>query len=161
MSIMSILTTYSAREVSLKIFVLPLLWYIVIGAPLGVLVLVSPNGMVVGVIPTWSWIVIVLVSPFLLMSQIGHIQLFKCMNLLNGKGMNKVDAGMCLSWWRINWLGRTRKWKIWIVMWIGSIWRIGCRGTYTTARVISRGWGWTRTGLRDRIRHGYRWGCPQ
>jgi hypothetical protein len=122
MSIMSILTTYSAREVSSKIFVLPLLWYIVIGAPLGVLVLVAPNGMVVGVIPAWSWIVIVLVSSFLLMSRIGRIQLFKCMNLLNGKGMNKVDVDMWLSWWRINRLGRTRKWKIWIVMWIGSIW---------------------------------------
>jgi hypothetical protein len=151
MSIMSILITYSTREVSSKMVVLPLLWYIVIGAPLGVLVLVSPNGMVVGVIPAWSWIVIVLVSSFLLMSWIGRIQLFKCMNLLNGKWMNKVDASMCLYRWRINRLGRTRKWKIWIVMWIGSIWHIGSRGTSTTTRVISRGWGWTRTRLRDRI----------
>jgi hypothetical protein len=95
------------------------------------------------------------------MSQIGRIQLFKCMNLLNGEGMNKVDIDMWLSRWRINWLGRTRKWKIWIVLWIGSIWSIGNRGTSTTARVISTGCGWTRTGLRDWIRHGYRWGCPQ
>jgi hypothetical protein len=52
MSIMSILTTYNARKVSPYIFVLPLSWLIVIGAPLGVLVLVSPNGMVVGVVPS-------------------------------------------------------------------------------------------------------------
>jgi hypothetical protein len=161
MSIMSILTTYSTREVNLKIVILLLSWYIIIGAPLGVLVLVAPNGMVVGVIPAWSWIVIILVSSFMLMSWIGCIQLFKCMNLLNGKWMNKVDVVMWLFRWRINWLGRTRKWKIWIVLWIGSIWNIGSRGTSTTSRVISRGWGWTRTGLRDWIRHGYRWGCPQ
>jgi hypothetical protein len=89
------------------------------------------------------------------MGQIGHIQLFKCMNLLNGKGLNKGDTDMWLSQWRINWLGRTRKWEIWIVLWIGSIWCIGSRGTSTTSRVISRGWWWTHTGLRDRIEHGY------
>jgi len=141
MSIMSIITTYSAREVSLNIDVLPFLWLIVIGTPLGVLVLVAPSRMVVGVIPSWSWIVIASVFSFLLMSQIGHIQLFKCMNLLNGKGMNKVDVDMWLSRWRINQLGRTRKWEIWIVLWIGSIWRIGIRGTSTTGTIISRGWG--------------------
>jgi hypothetical protein len=139
MSIMSILTTYSTREVSPNIFVLPLSWLIVNGSPLGVLVLVAPSGMVVGVIPSWSWIVIVSIFSFLLMSQIGHIQLFKCMNLLNGKGMNKVDADMWLSRWRINRLRRTRKWEIWNFLWIGSIWRIGSRVTSTTARVISRG----------------------
>jgi hypothetical protein len=139
MSIMSILTTYSAREVSIKIFVLPLSWLNVIGAPLGALVLVSPNAMVVGGIPSWSCVVIVLVFSFLFMSQIVCIQLLKCMNLLNGKGLNKVDVDVWLSWWRINQLRRTRKWEIWIVLWIGSIWSIGSRGTSTTSRVISRG----------------------
>ena len=129
--------------------------------PLGGLLLVAPSGMDVEVIPSWSWVFIVLDFSFLLMSRIGHIQLFKCMNLLNGKGLKKVDADMWLSWWRINCLGRTRKSEIWIVLWIGSIWRIGSRGASTTARFISRCWGWTRTGLRDHIRwHGYRWGCP-
>jgi hypothetical protein len=116
MSIMSILTTYSAREVIPKVVVLPLSWLIVIGSPLGVLVLVAPTGMVVGAIPSWSYVVIVSFFPFLLMSQIGHIKLLKCMNLLNGKGLNKVDADMWLSWWRINRLGRTKKWEIWIVL---------------------------------------------
>jgi hypothetical protein len=97
MSIISILTTYSAREVSPKIFSLPLSWLIVIGAPLWVLALVSPSGMVVGVIPSRSWIVIVSVFSFIFMSRIGHIQLFKCIKLLNGKRLNKVDTDIWLS----------------------------------------------------------------
>jgi hypothetical protein len=51
MSKISILTTYSEREVSPNIVVLLLSWLIVISAPLGVLVLVALSGMVVGSFP--------------------------------------------------------------------------------------------------------------
>jgi hypothetical protein len=125
-SIMSIFTTKSAREVSLEVIVLPLSWLIVIVSPLGVLVsliLVAPSGMVLlGVISSWSWVVIVLVFPFLLgiirwMGWIFHIQLFKSLKLLNGRGLKKFNTDMWLSWWRRNWVWRTRKWKIWIILW--------------------------------------------
>jgi hypothetical protein len=124
--IMSILTTESTGEVSLEIIVPPLSWLIVTVSPLGFLVilnLVAPRGMVLlGVISSWSWVVIVSVFPFHLgiirrMGRIGHTQLFKSLKLLSGRGLNKVNIGMWLSWWGSNRLWTTREWKIWIVLW--------------------------------------------
>jgi hypothetical protein len=66
MNVMSILITYGARKVSSQIVFLPLVWYIGIDAPLGVLVLVAPSRLVLlGLIPTLTWVVVVLVSSFL------------------------------------------------------------------------------------------------
>jgi hypothetical protein len=118
MSIMSILITYSARKVTLKIVVLPLAWYIGIDAPLGVFILVSPNGMVVGVILALAWVVIVPVSSFLFgiiqrMGRIFRIQLFEILILLNGGGLNKIHPSVrvfgCHGLWR------TRKGKVQIL----------------------------------------------
>jgi hypothetical protein len=67
------------------------------------LILVSPNGMVLlGVISSWSWVVIVSIFPFILdiiwmMGWIFCFQLFKSVNLLNGRGLNKINTGMWLS----------------------------------------------------------------
>ena len=112
MSIMSILITYSTRKLSSKIFVLPLAWYIGIDDPLGVSVLVPPNGMVVGVIPALAWVVIVPISSFLFgiirrLGRIFHIQLFKILILLNGRGLNKIHLGVRM--WGSDGLWGTRK----------------------------------------------------
>jgi hypothetical protein len=97
-----------------------------VDASLGVfvaLILVAPNKMVLlGFIFSWSQVIIFLVFPFLVgiikqMGKIFHIQLFKILNLLNERGLNNVNDDMWLSWWRRNRLGRTRKWKIWILLW--------------------------------------------
>jgi hypothetical protein len=122
--IMSILTTKSAREVSPKIVVvLPLSFVIIV--PLGVLValiIFAPNGMVLlGVISYWSRVTIVSIFPFILgiirlMGRTFLIQLFKSLNLLNGRGMNKINVGMWVSLWRRNWLWRIGKWKVWIFL---------------------------------------------
>jgi hypothetical protein len=94
--------------------VLPFSWLIVIVSPLGVLVsliLVSPSGTIwLRVISSWSQVDIVLSFSFLLgiirmMGQIFHIQMFKRMNLLNGRGLNKVNIDMWLSYWGSIWLG--------------------------------------------------------
>jgi hypothetical protein len=67
--IMSILTTESIREVSPNIVVLLPLSFVII-FPLGVLValiLIVPSGMdLLGVISSWSWVIIVSIFPFLL-----------------------------------------------------------------------------------------------
>jgi hypothetical protein len=125
-SIMTMLTAKSTREVFLEVVVVvPPLAFVVI-FPLGVLVtlvLVSPNKLIyLGVISPWSSVIIVLVISFLfgiiqLMGWIFCIQLFKILKLLNVRGMNKVNPSMWLSLWRRNWLWRTRKWKIWIILW--------------------------------------------
>jgi hypothetical protein len=102
-SIMPIFTTKSIGEVHLEvvIVVLPLVFVVIV--PLGVLVtliLVPPSRLVfLGVISTWSWVIIVSVFLFLfgiirLMGQIFHIQLLKCKKLLNGRGLNKVNASV-------------------------------------------------------------------
>jgi hypothetical protein len=110
-SIMSILTTKSTREVRPEIVVVVLPLEFVIIVPLGVLVsliLVAPKGMILlGIIFSWSWVIIVSVFPFLLgiirlMCRIFRIQMFKSMKLLNGRGLNKVNIGMWLSMWRRN-----------------------------------------------------------
>jgi hypothetical protein len=134
-SIISILTTYSSREVISEVIGLLLSWFIVINvSPLGVLVsliLVAPNGTILlGVISSWSQFVIVSIFPFLLgiiwmMGHIFHIQLFKSLKLLNGRRLNKINVVMWLSSWRSNRLGWTMKWKILIVLWRRSIWRVG------------------------------------
>ena len=126
MSIMSILTSKSTMEVhpEIVVVVLPLAFFVIV--PLRVLVtliLVAPNKLVLlGVISTWSQFINVSVFSFLLgiirfMRRIFCIQLFKGMNLLNGGGLKKVNVGMWLSWWRRKQMGRTMKWKIWIVFW--------------------------------------------
>jgi uncharacterized protein with PQ loop repeat len=108
--IMSILTTKNAREFSPNIVVvLPLSFFIIV--LLGVLValiLIAPSGMVLlGVISSWSQVIIVSIFSFIfgiirLMGQIFHIQLFKSMKLLNGRGLKKINIGMWLSVWRRN-----------------------------------------------------------
>jgi hypothetical protein len=131
---MSMLTAKSPREVRMEVvFVVPPLAFVVI-VPLGVLVtliLVAPNRLVfLGVIFPWSRVIIVSIYPFplgiiQLMGRIFRIQLFKSMKLLNGRGLNKVNVGVCLSMWRSNQLWRKRKWKIQIVLWQRSV---GCIG---------------------------------
>jgi hypothetical protein len=111
---MSILTIESAREFCPEIVVV-IPWSFVFIVPFGVLValiLVSPSGMVfLGVISSWSWVIIVSFFPFLLgiiqmMGQIFRIQLFKIPKLLNGRGLNKINVGLWVSLWRSNWLYR-------------------------------------------------------
>jgi hypothetical protein len=125
-SIISILTAKTAREVrpEVVIVVLPLVFVVIV--PLGVLVtliLVAANRLVLlGVISTWSWVIIVSAFSFLLgiirlMGWIFRIQMFKSMKLLDGRGMNKVNISMWLSMWRIHRLWGTRKWKVQIILW--------------------------------------------
>jgi hypothetical protein len=118
----------------------PLAFVVIV--PLGVLVnpiLVSPNRLVLlGVISSWSWVIIVFVFHFLLgiirlMGRIFHIQLFKSMKLLNGRGLNKFNTDVWFSLWRSNQLWRTRKWKIHIVLWQQSVGCIGRRSSLTSA----------------------------
>jgi hypothetical protein len=126
LSIMTMLTTNSTREVFPKVIVVfPPLAFVVI-SPLEILVSlieVSPNRLILlRVIAPWSWVIIVSVFSFLfgiirLMGQIFHIQLFKILKFLNGRGLNKVNPSVWLSLWRRNGLWRTRKWKIWIIWW--------------------------------------------
>jgi hypothetical protein len=125
-SVMAVLTIKRARKVCLEVVVfVPPLMFIVM-APLGVLVtlvLVSPNRLVLlGVISPKSGVIIVSVFSFLfgiiqLMGQIFHIQLFKILKLLSGRWMKKFNPSVWLSLWRNNWLWRTRKWKIQIILW--------------------------------------------
>jgi hypothetical protein len=126
-SIVAILTTKGTREVGPKIvFVLSLMFVVIF--PLGVLVpliLVAPSRFVLlGVIlvPSSSWIIIVLVLAFIFfiirwMGQIFCIRLFKMVDLLNGRGLNKVNPSMWLSLWRRNRLGRTKEWEVRILLW--------------------------------------------
>jgi hypothetical protein len=124
-SIMAIFITKGAREVFLKVIFILSLAFVVI-SPLGVLVpliLLAPNRLVLlGFISPWSWIIIVSVFSFIfgiirLMGQIFHIQLFKILKLLNGRGLNKVKPSVWLSLWWNHGLGRTRKWKVQIILW--------------------------------------------
>jgi hypothetical protein len=135
----------SAREVHKEVVVFfpPLAFVVTI--PLGVLVtliMVSPNRLVFwGVISPWSQVSIVLVFSFILgiirlMDWICHIQLFKIMNFLNGRGLNKVNVSMWFSMWRRNWLWRTKKWEINIVLWQRFIGRIGRKSPFTSAQVM-------------------------
>jgi len=136
MSIMSILTTYSAREVSSNIVVLPLSWWIVMGAPLGVLVLVSPSGLVLwGLIPALTRVVVIHVLSFLLgivrwMSWVGCIQLLETLVLLHNIGLNKIYPHMWM--WGSHGLWGTRKGEVWIFWWYRSIRYIGRHSAFTS-----------------------------
>ena len=121
MSIMAEITTNGTREVGFNIIVIYPLMPIVI-ASLGVLiplVMVSPIRFVLlGLIPTLTWVVVVPVSSFLFgivrwMGQIFRIQLFKILILLNGRGLNKIHPTMRM--WGSHGLWGTRKWEVWIL----------------------------------------------
>jgi hypothetical protein len=124
-NIMAILTKKGTREVFPKIvFIIPLEFVII--SPLEVLVpliLVAPDRLVLlGVIPSWAWIIIVLVFSFIfgiiqLMGRIFHIQLFKILILLNGRGLNKINPNMWVSLWWSHGLWRVREWKVQIILW--------------------------------------------
>jgi hypothetical protein len=125
MSIMTKLTSKGTREVGLKIIVVSPLKFIVI-SPVGVLiplVLVAPNRLVLlGVIPALTWVVIVPVFSFLFgiirrMGQIFHIQLFEILILLNRRALNKIHPNVRVSMWWSHGLVRTKKWKLWIILW--------------------------------------------
>jgi hypothetical protein len=144
-SIMSILTAKGTREVFLKIVVIIPLEFVII-SPLRVivhLILVSPVRLVLlGVIPSWSWIIIVSVFSFLLgiiriMGQIFHIQLFKILILLNGRGLKKVNPSMWMSLWWSHGLWRARKCKVQIIWWKWSVGYIGRHGSFTSSYGVS------------------------
>jgi hypothetical protein len=125
-SIMTMLTKKGTREVLPEVVVvIPPLAFVVI-APLGVsvpLILVSPSKLaLLGVVSPRSEVIIVSIFSFLfgiirLMGHIFHIHLFKILKFLNGRGLNKVNPSMWLSFWRSNGLWRTRKWKVRIILW--------------------------------------------
>jgi hypothetical protein len=122
MSVMDELTTKGTREYGFNI-ISPLAFIIII-SPLGVLVplvLVAPSGLVLwGLIPALTWVVVILVSSFLLgivrwMGWIGCIQLLKTLVLLNNRGLNKIHPRMRM--WGSHGLWRTRKWEVRILWW--------------------------------------------
>jgi hypothetical protein len=121
MSIMTELTTKRTREVGFDIIVIYPLTPIVI-FPVGVLitlVLVAPSRLVLlGLIPSLTWVIVVPISSFLFgivrwVGQIFHIQLFKILILLNGRGLNKIHPSMRM--WGSDGLWGTRKWKVQIL----------------------------------------------
>jgi hypothetical protein len=121
MSIMTELTAKGTREYAFDIIVISPLTPIFI-SPLGVLiplVLVSPSRLVLlGLILALTWVVVVLVSSFIFgivrrVGQICHIQLFKILILLNGRGLNKIHPNMRMS--GSDGLCGTRKWKVQIL----------------------------------------------
>jgi hypothetical protein len=142
-SIMAILTAKGTREVCLKIvFILPLTFVVI--SPLGVLIpliLVSPDRLVllgVVLVPPWSWIIIFSVFSFLfdiirLMGWSFHIQLFKILIFLNGRGMNKVKPNMWVSLWWSHGLWRDKKWKVQFIWWKWSVGYIGRHSDFTSA----------------------------
>jgi hypothetical protein len=124
-SIMAILSTKGTREVCPKIVVvLPLTFVIITSLRVIVpLILVAPSRLVLlGVIPSWSRIMVVSVFSFLfgivrLMGRISHIQLFEILILLNWRGLKKVNPSMWRSLWWSHGLWGARKWKVWIIWW--------------------------------------------
>jgi hypothetical protein len=120
-SVMKKLTAKGTREVGFNSIVISPLTPIII-SPLGVLiplVLVAPSRLVLlGLIPTLTWIVVVLVLSFLFgivrrMRQICRIQLFEILILLNERGLNKIHPSMRM--WGSHGLWGTRKRKIGIL----------------------------------------------
>jgi hypothetical protein len=118
---MTKLTAKGTREVGFNIIVISPLMPIVI-APLGVLiplVLDAPSRLVLlGLIPTLTWVVFVPVYSFIFgiirwVGRIFRIQLFKILILLNGRGLNKIHPNMRM--WGSHGLWGTRKWKVWIL----------------------------------------------
>jgi hypothetical protein len=120
MSMMTEITTKGTREGGFNsIFISPLIPVVI--SPLGVLIpliLVAPSRLVMlGLIPTLTWVVIVPVSSFIFgiirrVGQIFRIQLFEVLILLNKRGLKKIHPNMrvcgCHGLWR------TREWKVWI-----------------------------------------------
>ena len=111
MSIMTELTAKGTREGgSNSIVISPLTPVFIV--PLGVLIpliLVTPSRLVLlGVIPTLTWVVIVPIFSFFLginplIGQICRIQLFKILILLNGRRLNKINPNV---WWSLWWIHR-------------------------------------------------------
>jgi hypothetical protein len=102
------------------------MWLGIIISPLGILVtivLVSPyKGVYLLGVSTLSLVGVVLVLTLLpifvgLIRWICHIQLFQGLKLLNGRGLNKVNAFLLLSMWCGNKLWRTWERVIQIPMW--------------------------------------------
>jgi hypothetical protein len=115
---MTKLTTKGTKEVGFNNIVISPLTPIII-SPLGVLiplVLVAPSRLVLlELILALTWVVVVPISSFLFgivrqMGQIFHIQLFKILILLNGRGLNKIFPSMGI--WGSHGLWGTRKWKV-------------------------------------------------
>jgi hypothetical protein len=120
MSIMTELTTKGTREGGYNSISISPLTPIVI-TPLGVLIpliLVSPSRLVLlGVIPTLTWVSIVPIFSFIfgiiqLMGRIFRIHLLKILILLKGRGLNKIHPSVRV--WGSHGLWRTREWKVWI-----------------------------------------------
>jgi hypothetical protein len=117
---------------------IPPLAFVVI-SPLGVLVplvLIAPSGwMLWGLIPTLTKIVVIPVPSFLLgivrrVSWVGCVQLFKILVLLSSRGLNKIYPRMRM--WGSHGLWRTRKGKVRVLWWCGSIRYIGKCVTFTS-----------------------------
>jgi hypothetical protein len=112
-SIVTKLTAKGTREGGPNIVVVPSLMFVVV-SPLGVLiplVLVAPDRLVLlglVLVSSWSWIIIVPIFSFLsgivrLMGWIFHVQLFKILILLNGRGLKKINPSV---WWSLWWSHR-------------------------------------------------------
>jgi hypothetical protein len=123
-TIVTKLTAKGTREVCLNIVVVISLAFVVI-PPLRVLVpqiLVAPSRLVLlGMVFSLPWIIIVPIFSFLfgiiqLMGQVGRIKLFKILVLLNGRGLNKINPSMWVSFWWSHGLWGTRKWKVRIML---------------------------------------------
>jgi hypothetical protein len=123
MGVMVELTTKGTREVGFNIIFISPLASITI-SPLGILillVLVSPSGLVLlGLIPALTGVVVIPVPSFLIgivrwMGWIGHIEVFKILVLLNGRGLNKIHP--CMRMWGSHGLWGTRKWEVRILWW--------------------------------------------
>jgi hypothetical protein len=115
---MTKLTAKGTREVGFNNIVISPLTPIII-SPLGVLiplVMVAASRLVLlGLIPTLTWVVVVTISSFLFgivqwMGQIFRIQLFEILILLNGRGLNKIHPNMRM--WGSHGLWGTKKWKV-------------------------------------------------
>jgi hypothetical protein len=118
MSIMNEITAKGTREGgSISIFISALMPVVI--SPLGVLIpliLVALSRLVLlGVIPALTWVAIIPVFSFLfgiiqLMGHISHIQLFKILILLKGRGLKKIHPSVRVLGSHGLW--RTREWKV-------------------------------------------------
>jgi hypothetical protein len=142
-SIVTKLNTKGTREGGPNIVVVPSLTFVVV-SPLGVLiplVLVAPSRLVLlglVLVSSWSRIIIVPIFSFIfgivrLMGWICHVQLFKILILLNGRGLKKINPNV---WWSLWWSHRlwgAKKWKVQIMLRQCSIQYIGGCGAFTSA----------------------------
>jgi hypothetical protein len=88
-------------------------------------------------VPTLSLVPILSFLPVIigLVRWIGHIQLFKILNLLKRGRLDEIDPCLVLSMWGYNRLGRTWKGIIWVTLW-GSIWVVRSGGGSIITRWI-------------------------